>query len=281
MKRFLIIVALAVAGAARAQDVPPTGTEGGPCYGNHTCNQGLRCDASSDQCTRLPPAGTEGGPCYGNHTCNQGLTCDASAHCETARPEPTPAPVAPVREMTPAEYPVRYLDRPMTLPQGMIEAGLETHREDNLDYKGLTAMQVSAGWGARPWLEVLGSAHLQLSPWTDNPPDFAVGARMRAHQGPRADLAPDLQARIDFGGGQSTGALTANAGLRIHLSRRLALTAGDALFYMSLATPKQISLRLAPTQIDRLKRIAASKGLGYQTMLRMWITERAKQEEVA
>ena len=44
---------------------------------------------------------------------------------------------------------------------------------------------------------------------------------------------------------------------------------------------KQISLRLAPTHIDRLKRIAASKGLGYQTMLRMWITERAKQEEVA
>jgi len=44
---------------------------------------------------------------------------------------------------------------------------------------------------------------------------------------------------------------------------------------------KQISLRLAPTQIDRLKRIAASKGLGYQTMLRMWITERAQQEKVA
>ncbi len=42
---------------------------------------------------------------------------------------------------------------------------------------------------------------------------------------------------------------------------------------------KQISLRLAPSQIERLKRIAATKGIGYQTMLRMWITERVRQED--
>jgi len=42
---------------------------------------------------------------------------------------------------------------------------------------------------------------------------------------------------------------------------------------------KQISLRLAPSEIQRLKRIAATKGIGYQTMLRMWITERAGREE--
>jgi predicted DNA binding CopG/RHH family protein len=41
---------------------------------------------------------------------------------------------------------------------------------------------------------------------------------------------------------------------------------------------KQISLRLAPTQIERLKRIAAGKGIGYQTMIRMWITERVRRE---
>ena len=44
---------------------------------------------------------------------------------------------------------------------------------------------------------------------------------------------------------------------------------------------KQISLRLAPSQIDRLKRIAASKGIGYQTMIRMWVTERMREEDVA
>lgn len=42
---------------------------------------------------------------------------------------------------------------------------------------------------------------------------------------------------------------------------------------------KQISLRLAPSQIERLKHIAATKGIGYQTMLRMWITERVRQED--
>jgi predicted DNA binding CopG/RHH family protein len=44
---------------------------------------------------------------------------------------------------------------------------------------------------------------------------------------------------------------------------------------------KQISLRLAPGQIATLKVIAAGKGIGYQTMLRMWITERMQQEKSA
>ena len=42
---------------------------------------------------------------------------------------------------------------------------------------------------------------------------------------------------------------------------------------------KQVPLRLAPAEVQRPKRIAASKGIGYRTMLRMGITERARQEE--
>lgn len=41
---------------------------------------------------------------------------------------------------------------------------------------------------------------------------------------------------------------------------------------------KQVCLRLAPSQIERVKRIAETKGIGYQTLLRMWITERVRQE---
>jgi predicted DNA binding CopG/RHH family protein len=44
---------------------------------------------------------------------------------------------------------------------------------------------------------------------------------------------------------------------------------------------KQISLRLSPAQISRLKQVAAGKGVGYQTMLRMWIAERLHQERAA
>ncbi len=44
---------------------------------------------------------------------------------------------------------------------------------------------------------------------------------------------------------------------------------------------KQVCLRLSPFQVQHLKRIAATKGIGYQTMLRMWITERQRQEEAA
>ncbi|MCA9998991.1 MAG: hypothetical protein KDE56_24680 [Anaerolineales bacterium] len=43
---------------------------------------------------------------------------------------------------------------------------------------------------------------------------------------------------------------------------------------------KQISLRLDPQTIDALKNMAATKGIGYQTMMRMWIVERLGQETV-
>jgi predicted DNA binding CopG/RHH family protein len=41
---------------------------------------------------------------------------------------------------------------------------------------------------------------------------------------------------------------------------------------------KQISLRLEPSVIDQLKSLATVKGIGYQTMIRMWVMERLGQE---
>ena len=41
---------------------------------------------------------------------------------------------------------------------------------------------------------------------------------------------------------------------------------------------KPVTLRLAPNQIDAVKKIAGKKGLPYQTLIRMWITERIKTE---
>lgn len=41
---------------------------------------------------------------------------------------------------------------------------------------------------------------------------------------------------------------------------------------------KQISLRLDPSVIDKLKSLAVGKGIGYQTMIRMWVMERLGQE---
>lgn len=42
---------------------------------------------------------------------------------------------------------------------------------------------------------------------------------------------------------------------------------------------KQISLRMDQAIIDQLKIVASSKGLGYQTMIRMWVMERLSQEK--
>jgi len=44
---------------------------------------------------------------------------------------------------------------------------------------------------------------------------------------------------------------------------------------------KQVCLRLHPSHIERLKQIAAEKGIGYQTLLRMWVAERVRQETAA
>lgn len=41
---------------------------------------------------------------------------------------------------------------------------------------------------------------------------------------------------------------------------------------------KQISLRLDPSVIDKLKSLAVDKGIGYQTLIRMWVMERLGQE---
>jgi len=41
---------------------------------------------------------------------------------------------------------------------------------------------------------------------------------------------------------------------------------------------KQISLRLDPEVINQLKTVASRKGIGYQTLIRMWVMERLGQE---
>ncbi len=52
----------------------------------------------------------------------------------------------------------------------------------------------------------------------------------------------------------------------------------DAGFVDARPRLKQISLRLDPAVINHLKRVASTKGIGYQTMVRMWIMERLTQE---
>ncbi len=41
----------------------------------------------------------------------------------------------------------------------------------------------------------------------------------------------------------------------------------------------QISLRLEPETITKLKELATRKGVGYQTLIRMWVMERLAQEK--
>lgn len=44
---------------------------------------------------------------------------------------------------------------------------------------------------------------------------------------------------------------------------------------------KAVTLRLEPSQIEAIKKIAAKKGLPYQTLIRMWLTEKIDKEKDA
>ena len=50
--------------------------------------------------------------------------------------------------------------------------------------------------------------------------------------------------------------------------------------FVDAREPKmQISLRLDSETIDMLKAVARTKGIGYQTLIRIWVNERLAQEQ--
>jgi predicted DNA binding CopG/RHH family protein len=52
----------------------------------------------------------------------------------------------------------------------------------------------------------------------------------------------------------------------------------DVTFVDARPRKTQISLRLDPDTITRLKAVARQRGVGYQTLIRMWVLERLRQE---
>ena len=52
----------------------------------------------------------------------------------------------------------------------------------------------------------------------------------------------------------------------------------DVTFVDARPPKKQISLRLDTDAIEELKSVAQRKGIGYQTLIRMWVMERLAQE---
>ena len=55
----------------------------------------------------------------------------------------------------------------------------------------------------------------------------------------------------------------------------------DATFIDSRPSKKQIALRLDGETIEALKAVARRKGVGYQTLIRLWVNERLEQEQIS
>lgn len=54
----------------------------------------------------------------------------------------------------------------------------------------------------------------------------------------------------------------------------------DVTFVDGRQPKKQIALRLDGETIDALKAVARRKGVGYQTLIRLWVNERLEQEQI-
>lgn len=52
----------------------------------------------------------------------------------------------------------------------------------------------------------------------------------------------------------------------------------EVQFVDNRAAMKQISLRLEQNTIHEIKQVAKRKGIGYQTLIRMWVVERLQAE---
>jgi predicted DNA binding CopG/RHH family protein len=51
----------------------------------------------------------------------------------------------------------------------------------------------------------------------------------------------------------------------------------DIKFIDARPTKKQISIRLEPAVIEQIKQVARTKGVGYQTLIRIWVMEQLQK----
>lgn len=69
--------------------------------------------------------------------------------------------------------------------------------------------------------------------------------------------------------------------LRRHYSRRSSLTSKRAPRRVEASFPRPrrlVALRIEEGTLERVRRLATERGLNFSTLMRMWITERLRQE---
>ena len=71
--------------------------------------------------------------------------------------------------------------------------------------------------------------------------------------------------------------------LRAYYDKHSAMAEGRPLRPVKMTFPKPrrlVALRLEEEALEGIKRLAAKKGLNYSTLMRMWITERLRREDL-
>lgn len=246
------------------------GALNGPCYGNGTCDDNLACDTTRGICVvademaepteptqptepATPPAPTE-------------PTTPAPAQPTPAPAQPlAPAPVAaaapagPVGTVGPiakADYPVNFLRRPLTLPQGMLEATFSFVRTTfNWDFLDEAISPIGIGISADYGLTDKFHAYLGtgVSIYNGDETEFdwyeslSLGAGFLVQDSEKLDIEAAVSIPVDVSGDEGVDAISTvglAARTRLILSDKMAVYFGHGFFYIDLSDPSTFQFNL-------------------------------------
>lgn len=146
-----------------------------------------------------------------------------------------------------AEYPVVFIERPLTLPARMTQVSLSAGYSFVEEEDDVSSTRVGAVVGLTGWWQVSASTRWRLAPeraWGDV---VGVGSRVLVVDTARFDFAPGLSVPVLFDGDRETGAVpavTIDAIARIRAARGIALYLGDDLVTFGLAGDRAASIDL-------------------------------------
>ena len=145
------------------------------------------------------------------------------------------------------EYPIRFIDRPLTLPGLMAEASVGAGYWWVEDEENVSTTRVTARFGITDWWQASVSTRFWLAPEGEWGRVVGFQTRVRAIDTTRIDFAPGLYIPVVFDGDRDTEAvplIAIDAHTRIRAFRKIAFFFGEGLVPIGLGDEASASIDL-------------------------------------
>jgi hypothetical protein len=153
------------------------------------------------------------------------------------------------------EYPIRFIDRPLTLPGLMAEASLRAGYWWVEDEENASTTSVGASFGMTDWWQASVSTRFWLAPESEWGRVVRFETRVRAIDTARIDFAPGLYIPVVFDGDRDTEAvplIAIDAHTRIRAFRKIAFFFGENLVPIGLGDEASASINLNGSFLQQL-----------------------------